>query len=69
MSESFFKQKKVTAGFAAASLVFGFLFLFINNGITGNAVLNDKYSLNLLSLVGLLLIFCSAILAAYSLRK
>jgi len=65
--ENFFKKKSVVVSFALISLVGGFL--FINKDITGNIVLSSKYSFNLLSIIGLLLIVCSAILGAYSIRK
>lgn len=68
-TKSFFnwlKTKQVTSGFALLALVGGFLFL--NQSITGNAILNNKYPINLASLVGLLLVFCSAILAVYTIR-
>ena len=62
-----FKTKKVTSLFALISLVGGFLFL--NQGITGNIILNENYTFNLISLIGLSLIVCSVILGAYSLKK
>ena len=67
MTDSWLKQKKVTAGFATASLISGFLFL--NRNITGNAVLSDRYSISPLSLIGLLLVLCAVVLAGYSIKK
>ena len=64
---NFFKRKKVTASFAIFALAGGFLFL--NQGITGNVILSGKSSINLLSIIGLLLILCSIILGIYSIKK
>lgn len=65
--QTWFKTKKVTASFAAVALVVGFLFL--DRGVTGNVVLNNQAPVNVVSLAGLLLVFCSAILAIYSTRR
>jgi len=62
-----FKAKKITASFALISFIGGFLFL--NHSITGNIILNNKNSFNIVSLIGLLLILCSVILIAYSIKK
>ena len=62
-----FETKKATMVFAIISLIGGFLFL--NHSITGNIILSDKYSFNLVSLIGLLLILCAVILGAYSIKK
>ena len=59
--------KKITAAFSVVALVAGFLFL--DKGITGNIILNGHYPFDVISFIGLLLVFCSAILAGYSLRK
>lgn len=69
MGNSFdwFKTKKATSLFALISLAGGFFFL--NQGITGNIILNENYTFNLISLIGLFLILCSVILGAYSLKK
>ncbi len=64
---SWLKAKKVTGLFAAVALVAGFLFL--DSGITGNVVLNGGNGFNILSLIGLLLILCSAILTVYTIRR
>ncbi len=65
--ESFFKKKFVTFAFALISLLGGFLFL--NSNITGNVIVIRPYPVSIVSLVGLLLILCSAILFAYSIKK
>jgi len=65
--ENFLKKRKVTAAFAVIALVGGFIFL--NRGITGNIILDSRYSFNAVSLIGLLLILCSSVLIAYSIKK
>ena len=65
--ESLLKEKPISTFFAILAAVFGIFFL--DSSVTGNAVLNDTYSFNLLALIGLLLTICSLILALYSLRK
>jgi len=67
MKENFLKKKSVTIIFAFIALFSGFLFL--NQSMTGNAILNRQSSVNLVSLIGLLLVFCSVILFAYSVKK
>ena len=69
IKESFdwFKGKQSTSIFAVISLIGGFLFL--NQGITGNVILDKDYSINLISIIGMFLIVCSIILGLYSLRK
>ncbi len=65
---SWFKKRKVTAGFAIVAFVTGFLFID-NSGVSGNAILNDTPGFEPLSLIGLLLIFCAAILAMYTVKN
>jgi len=62
-----FKTKKIAAVFAAVAFVIGFLFL--DKGITGNVILDNKYPVDVISLIGLLLILCSVILAVYLIKK
>jgi hypothetical protein len=62
-----FKTKKIAAVFAAVAFVIGFLFL--DKGVTGNVILDNKYPVDFISLIGLLLILCSAILAVYLIKK
>lgn len=62
-----FKTKGIAAIFAAVAFVIGFLFL--DNGITGNVILDNQYPVDFVSIIGLLLILCSAILAVYILKK
>ncbi|MBU2503574.1 MAG: hypothetical protein KJ879_00775 [Nanoarchaeota archaeon] len=64
----FINSKKITAVFAVAALVAGFFFL--DRGTTGNVVLNGNLPpVDVISIVGLVLVGCSAILAFYSVRK
>lgn len=65
--ENFFKRKKVTAAISAFALISGFVFL--NQGITGNVVLDNSQGFNPIPFIGLLLVFCSAILALYTIRR
>lgn len=65
--DSFFEKKKTTTAFAIIALTAGFLFL--NKGITGNVILNNKASFTLLPLIGLLLVLCSLIIAVYTIKK
>lgn len=62
-----FKAKKVAAVFAAVAFIIGFLFL--DKGVTGNVILDNKYPVDFISLIGLLLVLCSAILAVYLIKK
>jgi hypothetical protein len=62
-----FKTKKVAAVFATVSFVIGFLFL--DKGITGNVILDNQYPVDFISLIGLLLVLCSAILAVYIIKR
>lgn len=61
------KTKKMTGYFAIISLASGLFFM--GQRITGNVILNKGYTLNLLPVIGMLLIFCSIILGLYSLKK
>jgi len=65
--ENMLKTRKTATLFGIAALVGGFLFL--NRSITGNIILNNENSFNLVSLMGMLLIVCSVILGAYALKK
>ncbi len=65
--ENWFKQKKVVIGFSISALIAGFVFL--NHSITGNVMLNADKGLDLVSLIGLLLVLCSIILGAYTIKK
>lgn len=65
---SWFKEKKVTAVFAVVAFFAGFLFVD-RGGISGNVILDGTQNFDIVSLIGLLLVFCSAILAAYAIRK
>lgn len=62
-----FKTKSVAAVFAAVAFVTGFLFL--NKGTTGNVILDNSHPVDFISLIGLLLVLCSAILAVYIIKR
>jgi len=61
------RTKKVSGFFAVVSLVSGLFFM--GQKLTGNVILNKGYTLSLLPIIGMLLIFCSIILGLYSLKK
>jgi len=61
------KTKKATTIFAILALMGGFLFL--SPSITGGFILESSDSFSTLSLIGLVLIGCSIVLATYSLKK
>ena len=65
--ENFLRTKKTTRTFAIIALISGFSFL--NKNITGRVILSETYPFDVISFIGLLLIFCSIILGVYSLKK
>jgi len=65
--EEILKTKKATTIFAILALMGGFLFL--RPSITGGFILENSDSFSTLSLIGLVLIGCSIVLATYSLKK
>jgi len=66
---SFFKKKEVTASFSIFALASGFIFLTFNSVFTGNFVSTQTNSFNPISLIGALLVFCSVILAFYTVKR
>ena len=62
-----FKIKSVAAVFAVVAFAAGFLFL--DGGSTGNVILENHYPVDFVSLIGLLLVLCSAILAVYIIKR
>lgn len=66
-TSNWLKSKPVITGFAIIALVGAFLFM--NENITGSAILANGYSFDMLSLIGLLLVACAIILAVYNFRK
>lgn len=70
-NESFFERRSVVATFGIISLIAGFLFINtgFSPGVTGNFILDNVYSFNIVSLVGILLIVCSLILIVYAVVK
>ena len=70
--KSFFRKKSVVGIFGALALLSGFYFLntgFLSRGVTGNVVLTNFYPFSLISIIGMLLILCSAILIIYAIVK
>ncbi len=72
MEKNFFEKKSVVAVFGIIALIGGFIFLnfgYFSFGPTGNVISTGIYSLNLISVIGLVLIVCSAILIVYAIVK
>ena len=67
MERSWFNAKKIAGIFAAVFLVAGFLLL--DKGMSGNVILNGEYTSNPLSLIGLIIVLCAAVLTAYVIKK
>jgi len=67
MKNNFFNKKGTIWAFSVIALVLGFWFL--DSGFTGNVIVNKQVAINLVSLIGLLLIACSAVLISYSTKK
>ncbi len=67
MENNFLIKKEITWAFAIIAVISGFWFL--DSGFTGNAIVNKQIPVSFLSLIGLLLVACSAILIAYSVKK
>lgn len=62
-----FKTKSIAAVFAVVAFVAGFLFL--DGGASGNVILDNHYPIDATSIIGLLLVLCSVVLAVYIVRK
>ncbi len=71
--QSFFEKRSVVATFGILALLGGFYFintsLLATGRVTGNTITNMLYPINLVSVIGLLLIICSAILIVYAIVK
>ena len=67
MKTNWMKKRKIIAMFSIVALIGGILFLDPN--ITGNLILEKKIRFNFISLIGILLVTCSVILASYSIIK
>lgn len=67
MEKKLFERKWITWTFAIIALFSGFMFL--DSGFTGNVIINKQSAISLVSVIGLLLIACSTILIAYSVKK
>jgi hypothetical protein len=67
MEKKFFERKVITWTFAVIALFSGFMFL--DSGFTGNVIVNKQSTINIVSIIGLLLITCSIILITCSVKK
>jgi hypothetical protein len=67
MKSGWIKERKIIAVFAVIALLGGILFL--DPGVTGSLILKKKIQFSSLSLIGVILVICSVILASYSLLK
>jgi len=65
--QNFLKKTPTLIVFASLALVSGFFFL--DKKITGNAIIDADSNFNFVSLIGLLLILCSAIIVGYLTKK
>ena len=65
--ENAFEKPIVMGTIGVISLLSGFYFL--NNSITGSVISSGKLNFSLLSLIGMLLVACSAVLITYSIKK
>ena len=61
------KTKIATAIFAIVALFTGFLFL--NQSLTGNAIIKNTFPIQPLSVIGLLLVLCAIVLGIYTIRR
>ena len=61
------KKRGILVIFSIIAILGGILFLDPN--ITENLILKNKVQFNLISLIGILLVFCSMTLAIYSIKK
>ena len=68
MKNRWFKANKVTITFAIVAFFTGFL--FVDRGsISGNVIVDNTPTFNIVSIVGLLLVFCSVILVVYTIKN
>lgn len=70
--QSFFQKRSVTAIIGIIALLGGFYFLnssILTGTVTGNTITSNVYSFNFVSIIGILLILCSAILIVYAIVK
>ncbi|MEX0920548.1 MAG: hypothetical protein WDZ69_03140 [Candidatus Pacearchaeota archaeon] len=64
------KGKSIAAVFAGVSFITGFFFLDRGSEITGNVIVNGNVPpFSIISLIGLFLVFCSAALVVYIVKK
>ena len=70
--QSFFQKRSVVATFGILALLGGFYFLnesVFTGKVTGNVISSNVFPFNLISIIGMLLIICSAILIVYVIDK
>ena len=71
-TKDFFEKKSVVATFGILSLLGGFYFLnssILTGRVTGNYALDNYRIFDMVSVIALLLIVCSAILIIYAIVK
>jgi multisubunit Na+/H+ antiporter MnhB subunit len=74
--QSFFQKRSVVATIGIVALLAGFYFLnffgavnIFTGTVTGNFVMDRLYPFSAISIIGILLILCSAILIVYAIVK
>jgi len=70
--QSFFLKKSVVMTFGIVALLAGFGFLNeapITGRVTGNLIASNLYPFSFISIIGIFLIICSAILIIYAIIK
>ncbi len=63
-----FRLKAITGIIAAVAFLTGFL-LIDRGGISGNTVVTSEPTISAISVMGLIFVFLSVILAAYSIKR
>jgi ABC-type sulfate transport system permease component len=65
--KDFLENSKTTTAFGIVALLAGIL--FINQTLTGNAVLTNSTNFNAIPVVGIGLLLCSFVMFLYTLKK
>jgi len=63
------KKKQITGIISGAIFLIGFFFINQSKSVTGNVILNNRPLVEPTSIIGLILIVCSVVLAFYTLRQ
>ena len=63
----FSESPKTTAAFGIVALIAGILFL--NQTLTGNTIVTNSTSFEIIPIIGVALIFCSLVMAIYTLKQ